>query len=131
QPLNGKGDKILAGENCDVFQLILDVNSGYTDLAMAQSGSLDHAIATGLAYPDRIQDSATMFSYALYENQAVKAFVFNDKNNPASSALTGSATTFGYCYSTNPNARVYIREKDTCTDTYSNGLTSIIAGCVI
>ena len=24
---NGKGDKVLAGENCDVFQLILEVNS--------------------------------------------------------------------------------------------------------
>ena len=105
------------------------MNSGYTDLAMAQSGSLDNAIATGLAYPDRIQDSATMFSYALYENQSVKVFVFNDKNNPASSALTGTATSFGYCYSTNPNARVYIREKDTCMDTYSNGQTSAIPGC--
>lgn len=75
------------------------------------------------------QDSATIFSYALYANQLVKAFVFNDKNNPASSAQTGTATAFGYCHSTKPNARVYIREKDTCTDTYSNGQTSAIPGC--
>ncbi|HWR75639.1 MAG TPA: S8 family peptidase [Thiobacillus sp.] len=129
QPLNGQGDKILAGENCDVFQLILDVNAGFTDLALAQSSTLNNAIATKLAYPDQILDSAAMFSYALYENQPVKAFVFNDKNNPASTALTGTATTFGYCYSTNPNARVYLREKDKCTDTYSNGQTSAIPGC--
>jgi len=130
QPLNGKGDKILAGENCDVFQLVLDVNAGYTDLAMGQSSTLGNAIATKLAYPDRILDSAAMFSYALYANQVVKAFVFNDKNNPASSAQTGTATAFGYCYSTKPNAHVYLREKDKCTDTYSNGQTSPIAGCL-
>ena len=129
QALNGKGDKILAGENCDVFQLILDVNSGHTDLALAQSSTLNNAIATKVAYPDRILDSAAMFSYALYADQLVKTFVFNDKNNPASSAQTGTATAFGYCYSTKPNARVYLREKDQCTDTYSNGQTSTIPGC--
>lgn len=129
QPLNGRGDKILVGENCDVFQLILDVNTGYTDLALAQSSTLNNAIATKLAYPDRIRDSAAMFSYALYENQPVKAFVFNDQNNPSSSAQTGTATAFGYCYSTKSNARVYLRAKDQCTDTYSNGQTSAIPGC--
>jgi len=130
QTLNGKGDKILAGENCDVFQLILDVNAGHTDLALAQSSTLNNAIATKVAYPDRILDSAAMFSYALYADQPVKTFVFNDKNNPASPAQTGTATAFGYCYSTKPNARVYLREKDKCTDTYSNGQTSSIAGCL-
>ncbi|HUX29382.1 MAG TPA: S8 family peptidase [Thiobacillus sp.] len=130
QPLNGKGDKILAGENCDVFQLILDVNSGYTDLAMSQSSTLDNAISTQTPYPDRIFSTADMFSYALYENQAVKTFVFNDKNAPDSSSQTGTATVFGYCYSTNPNARAYIREKDKCTDKYSNGQTSAIEGCL-
>lgn len=129
QPLNGQGDKILAGENCDVFQLVLDVDAGHTDLAMAQSSTLNNAIATKLAYPDRILDSAAMFSYALYTNQLAKAFVFNDQKNPASSAQTGTATAFGYCYSTKPNARVYFREKDKCTDTYSNGQTSAIPEC--
>jgi hypothetical protein len=129
QPLNGKGDKILAGENCDVFQLILDVNTGHTDLAMAQSSTLDNAIASQLAYPDRILESAAMFSYALYENRPAKAFVFNDKNDSMSSAQTGAATVFGYCYSANPNARVYLREKDECTDTSSNGYISAIPGC--
>lgn len=131
QPLNGKGDKILAGENCDVFQMILNVNAGYTDLAMSQSSTLDNAISSQAPYPDRIFNTAGMFSYALYENQMVKTFVFNDKTAPNSSSQTGTATVFGYCYSTNPNARAYIREKDKCTDKYSNGLTSIIAGCSI
>lgn len=130
QPLNGKGDKILAGENCDVFQMILDVNTGHTDLAMSQSSTLDNAISSQVPYPDRIFNTADMFSYALYENRVVKTFVFNDKNAPGSSSQTGTATVFGYCYSTNPNARVYIREKDKCTDKYSNGQTSAIAGCL-
>jgi subtilisin family serine protease len=129
QAFNGKGDKILAGENCDVFQLILDVNSGYTDLAMGQSSTLNNALAAKVAYPDRILDAAAMFSYALYEPQPVKAFVFHDQNNPASSAPIGTATAFGYCYSTNPFARVYLREVDTCTDKFSTGQISVIPGC--
>jgi hypothetical protein len=130
QPLNAKGDKILAGENCDVLQLVLDVTAGYTDLAMAQAATLDNAITTRFAYPDRIWDSAAMFAYTLYANQPLKAFVFSDRNNPASSAQTGTATAFGYCYSTHPNARLYLREKDKCTDTYSNGQTRSISGCL-
>jgi serine protease len=129
QPLNGKGDKILAGEQCDVLQLVLDVTAGHTDLAMGQASTVDGAIAASLAYPDRILDSAEMFAYALYEKQAVKVFVFNDRNSPASAAQTGTATAFGYCYSTAPNARVYLRQEDTCTNRYSNGQTSAIPDC--
>ncbi|MGB4781818.1 S8 family peptidase [Candidatus Methylomirabilis sp.] len=129
QALNGKGDKILAGEHCDVFQLVLDVTAGYTDLAMGQSSTLNSALAAQVAYPDRILDAAAMFSYALYDTQAVKAFVFHDQYNPASSAQIGTATAFGYCYSTNPAARVYLREVDTCTDKDSTGQISAIPGC--
>lgn len=129
QDFNGKGDKMLAGENCDVFQLILDMNSGYADLAMSQSSSIGNAITAQGDYPDRINDTAAMFSFALYEDQPVKAFVFKDKNNTSSAIQIGSGTAFGYCYSTNSNARVYLREKDKCTDKYSNGQTSAIPGC--
>jgi hypothetical protein len=112
-----------------VFQLVLDVNSGYTDLAMAQSSNIGNAINAQNNYVDRIVDTAAMFSYALYADQPVKVFVFKDRNNPASPAHIGTGTVFGYCYSTDPNARVYLREKDLCTDTYSNGQTSAIPGC--
>ncbi len=71
-----------------------------------------------------------MFSYALYGDQPVKTFMFNDRTDPVSPRQTGTATAFGYCYSTRPNARAYIREEDKCTDKYSNGQTSYIVGCV-
>jgi dienelactone hydrolase len=129
QPINGKGDKILAGENCDVFQVILDVNTGFTDLAMGQGSTVTNAVNGKQAYPDRIYDNASMFSYALYSDQPTKAFIFNDKTAPTSSATTGTCTIFGYCYSTNPNARVYLREQDKCTDKTSNGQLSGIPGC--
>lgn len=129
QPLNGKGDKVLVGENCDVFQLILDVNSGYTDLSMGQASSFVTAVAAQSNYPDRILDSAAMFSYALYDNQATKTFAFMDMNNPHSASQIGSGTVFGYCYSTKPAARVYLREKDKCTDKDSSGQTSAMPGC--
>lgn len=130
QPLNARGDKILVGENCDVFQLVLDVNAGYTDLAMSESGTFDGALAAQVAYPDRILDSAAMFSYALYTNQPVKTFSFNDRTASTSPGQTGTATVFGYCYSAKPNARTYLREKDRCLDRFSDGQTRPIAGCV-
>lgn len=129
QPLNARGDKSLVGEGCDIFQLILDVNAGYADIAMGQADTAAGAYAARLAYPDRIVDTAAMFSYAMYDDRPVKTFVFNDRNAPSSGAQIGSATAFGYCYSTNPAARVYLREKDTCLDKYSNGQTGVIAGC--
>ncbi|MDP2253105.1 MAG: S8 family serine peptidase, partial [Thiobacillus sp.] len=124
QPLDGRGDKILAGVDCDVFQLVMDVTSGYTNLAMGQSNTLANAIGTQTAYPDTIQNADAMFAYALYQDQPVKTFVFNDKNNPSSSAQIGTGTVFGYCYSTRPTARVYFQQKDRCTNTYSDGHTT-------
>lgn len=131
QDFNGRGDKALAGENCDVFQLVLDVEYGYTDLAMAQASDLDAAVAAQSDYVDRIVASADMFAYALYENQATKAFVFKDKAAPASSSKIGRGTVFGYCYSADPNARVYLRARNQCLDTFSNGQTKPIAGCTV
>jgi murein DD-endopeptidase MepM/ murein hydrolase activator NlpD len=130
QDVNGRGSKILAGENCDVFQLLLDVNSGYTDLAMAQQGTVNDVVPNQVLYPDRITDSAAMFSYALYDPQPVKAFVFGDRDNPLSSTKLGTNTIFGYCYSTNQDAKVYFRELDKCTDKSAGGLTYPIQGCV-
>jgi alpha-tubulin suppressor-like RCC1 family protein/uncharacterized protein (DUF2141 family) len=130
QDVDGKGSKILAGENCDVFQLLLDVNSGYADLAMAQQNSINDVMANQVLYPDRILDSAAMFSYALYDDKPVKAFVFGDRDNPSSTNKLGKNTIFGYCYSTNQNAEVYFRERDKCTDKSSSGLTYPIQGCV-
>jgi serine protease len=123
QPFNGRGDKMLVGVNCDVFQLVLDVESGYTNLAMGQAGSLNQAVAMRAAYGDRIETAAPMFAYALYDNQPVKTFVFNDQGNPMSSATMGSGTAFGYCYSTRADAHVYFQEKDNCVNHYSNGTT--------
>lgn len=122
QALNGKGDKVLVGVDCDVFQLVTDVTSGFTNLAMGQGSTLANAISTRTAYPDKINSTDAMFAYALYQDQPVKAFVFNDKE--ASSTQTGTVTAFGYCYSTKPTGHVYFQQKDTCINTYSDGLTT-------
>jgi hypothetical protein len=124
QPLNGKGDKVLVGVDCDVFELALDVTSGYTNLAMGQADTLVQALASQGAYADRIQDTDAMFAYALYENKPVKTFAFNSQSTPQPSSQIGAATVFGYCYSSNPNAHVYFHQKDVCTNTYSDGHTT-------
>lgn len=129
QDLNAKGSKVLVGQDCDVFQLVLDVESGYTDISMSQSSGLSNALATQTAYPDRIYDSASMFAYAMYQNVAVKTFSFRDKNNLGSSAKIGTGTVFGYCYSTKANAFVYLQEKDKCLNKFSDGTTQAISSC--
>lgn len=124
QPLNARGDKVLAGVDCDVFQLVLDVKAGRTDLAMGQAASLAAGLASAKPYPDRIVSSAAMFAYSLYGIQQVKSFTFNDQTNLDSADTTGSATVFGYCFSRSPQARVYLHEKDLCQNTYSDGRTT-------
>jgi hypothetical protein len=128
QGVNAKGSKVLTGNNCDVFQLILSVNTGYTDLAMGQADTFAHAVSGQTAYPDRIHSTDAMFSYSLYASQAVKTFSFNDKNTPTLPTQIGVTTMFGYCYSTIPGANVYIHEGDRCLNTYSNG-SSVAATC--
>ncbi|MCD6705990.1 MAG: hypothetical protein LT080_05980 [Thiobacillus sp.] len=130
QDVDARASKVLGGYNCDVFQLVLDATSGFTDLAMFQGNNDTELAASALVYPDRIYDNAAMFSYALYQNKSDKFFRFGDKNNPTSSAQVGEGTIFGYCYSTKPGAYVYFYEEDKCTVKYSDGYVGTIPNCV-
>jgi hypothetical protein len=121
--------KSIVGQDCDVFQLVLDVESGYADIAYAQSSSLSNALSSRTIYNDRIFDWQAMFAYALYQNQATKTFSFGDRNYTSTGFKTGQGTVFGYCYSTKPGARVYFNEKDLCTNRFSDGHTEAIASC--
>jgi hypothetical protein len=123
------GHKSLVGENCDVFQLVLDVESGYTDIAYAESSSLSSALSSATVYVDRIFDYQAMFAYALYQNQATKTFSFADWNYPSTDFETGRGTVFGYCYSTQPGARVYLNDRDLCTNTFPDGHIESIPSC--
>jgi hypothetical protein len=118
--------KSIVGEDCDVFQLVLDVESGYADIAYAQSSSLSNALSSRTVYGDRIFDWQAMFAYALYQDQATKTFSLGDRNYASTGFKTGQGTVFGYCYSTKPGARVYLNQKDLCTNTYSDGHTEAI-----
>lgn len=108
----------LIGIGCDIFQLVLDVEGGHSDIVISegidQGGYL-------LVYPDRIYDNAAMFAYALYTGYSTKSFslfddLLYDTVNQDPSAIVGRATAFGYCFSTNPNAGVvYCNERtDQC-----------------
>ncbi len=130
QGIDGKGSKFLRGYNCDVFQVVLDVTSGYADLEMAQGDSQVELDASMLIYPDRIHDHAAMFSYALYKNKKWKTFRLNDKQAPGSANQVGKGTVFGYCYSTKPDAFASLVEMDKCSIRYSSGGTETVPGCV-
>ncbi len=121
--------KSIVGQDCDVFQLVLDVESGYADIGYAQSSSLSNALSSRTIYNDRIFDWQAMFAYALYQDQAAKIFTFGDRNYLSAGFKTGQGTVFGYCYSTKPGARVYFNEIDLCTNKFSDGHTEAIASC--
>ncbi|CAK0748882.1 hypothetical protein CCP4SC76_190010 [Gammaproteobacteria bacterium] len=111
-PLNG--DQVLVGADCDVLQLMLDVSSGSTRIAMGQAANLTSALANTAPYENEIRSSGAVFSYTLYRDQPVKVFRFS-----AQGAAT--ATVFGYCYGTEPSAHVYLHEPSVCINTYSDG----------
>jgi len=121
--------KSIVGDDCDVFQLVLDVESGYADIGFAQSSSLSNALSSRTIYNDRIFNWQAMFAYALYQDQNIKTFSLGDRNYLSTGVKTGQGAVFGYCYSTKPGARVYFNQRDLCTNTYSDGHTEAIASC--
>jgi hypothetical protein len=114
KPVNANAIKALLGYQCDVFQLVLDVKSGFTDLAMYDNG-------IEYLYPDRIWSTAPMFAYALYSQQEQKAFGLWDNTEGVSDGQVGTATFFGYCFSTKPDAYVLMYDEATQTCTRSDG----------
>jgi hypothetical protein len=127
QPVSGIAAKAdtLAGYNCDVFQMLLDVESGYTDIALLES-----AVASNTAqiYSDRIHAGAPMFSYTLYAAEPVKTFALGQfLDGAAATGDIGTVTVFGYCFSTRADAKVlYYDGAGTCH--LSGGTTVSCAG---
>lgn len=122
--VNAKFSKSLVGINCDVLQVVLDVDSGFTDIGYAEINNINELQSSLFIYKDRIFDFHKMFSYSLYKNKYLKEFVFGDNNATTSSTqIIGSGTFFAYCYSTKPGAYVYLYEGDKCQVKFSNGAT--------
>lgn len=109
KPVYSNSLKMIAGYHCDVFQLLLDVKSGYTDITMYAGQSYD--------YPDRIVDTAAMFAYSLFNQAEYKVFGLQ-RNTEGIDEQIGTATFFGYCYSTQPDAKVlyYDEKTQVCSD---------------
>lgn len=111
----------LVGNNCDVFQLVLDVDSGYADISMNEGSSY-------IQYPDRIRDLHKMFAYTLYKNSEWKSFALHDKDEVQPDKSIGSATAFAYCFSTNPDAYVFVWDQKANTCKHSDGY--VLTSCV-
>lgn len=111
----------LVGNNCDVFELVLDVESGYSDISMNEGSGYTQ-------YPDRIRDYHKMFAYTLYKNSEWKSFVLNDKDEVQPDKNIASATAFAYCFSTNPDAYVLVWDQKSNTCTHSDGY--VLTSCV-
>lgn len=117
QPVYAGNAQALIGIGCDIFQLVMDVENGYTDLAIFEginSGGYD------VLYPDRIYANAAMFAYALYSGHTDKGFEFYDNRLYGApgvdpNRIVGRGTAFGYCFSTNPGAAVFACDEVNCS----------------
>ncbi|MDR2259825.1 MAG: serine protease [Azoarcus sp.] len=112
-PVAADQAKTLVGYNCDVFQLLLDVDSGYTDIVLHESSAMD--------YPDRIYDHAAMFSYALYSTSPRKGFGL--RGNRGGGGQIGAVTAFGYCFSSHADAKALLHDAATGICQLSNKTT--------
>lgn len=126
QDYYANGSTSIGSYNCDVFQLVLDVEDGYADLNMYRG---DTSLSSS-KYPDRIYSSASMFSYMLYGADKYKLFSFEDNNGAATSiSKIGKGTVFGYCLSSNSDAFVFLEDRAQCIFKFSDGSTSSISNC--
>jgi hypothetical protein len=122
QPVNTMGaEKRLIGYNCDVFELVLDVESGFTDLVMTEG-------STVLNYPDRIDAGAAMFAYTLYAQEQIKSFTLLG-TGPGATQQVGTATFFGYCFSTDPTGAVLLYDQADQSCRLSNG--DVVPNCPV
>lgn len=119
KPIHSNYGKSIVGYNCDILQLLLDVENGYSDVWIGQGD-------TDFGYPDRIYDYHSVFSYALYKPDALKYFTLWDNQVGISNFQTGTANFFGYCLSTKTDAFVFMYDASNGTCTYSDGL---VIGC--
>ncbi|MDR2688419.1 MAG: trypsin-like peptidase domain-containing protein [Azoarcus sp.] len=112
QPISGLAAQVktLAAYNCDVFQILLDVESGFTDLTIREGATASGPRTT---YSDRLYDTGAMFSYALYSSSPVKLFGLARYRDSGSSASIGTVTVFGYCFSTRTDAVVLMHDANT------------------
>ncbi|MDR2689323.1 MAG: hypothetical protein LBB76_06150 [Azoarcus sp.] len=113
--------KTFAAYNCDVFQVLIDVESGFVDLS-TREGPTAHGPHN--IYPDRLYDTAAMFSYTLYSSAHAKSFRLGRYlDDASSSAPVGTATVFGYCFSTRTDAVVLIHDASTGLCHRNGGIT--------
>ncbi|MDR2690665.1 MAG: hypothetical protein LBB76_13050 [Azoarcus sp.] len=120
-PIKTGEAKRLVGRNCDVFEIVLDVESGFTDLAMTEGN-------VSFDYSDRIHADAAMFAYTLYSQQRIKSFALVGRESGATRQV-GSATFFGYCFSTKEDGQVALYDESDHSCLLSDG--TVVQNCQI
>lgn len=110
------------GINCDVLQVVFKMDAGSTAFRYVQSDNSTTANTptSRTWYPDTIYSNQAMFAYALYQNRTYKVFGFEDRVRNTSASI-GNGSFFAYCYSTNPGARIFLWDGESCRIKYSNG----------
>ncbi|MBK6322643.1 hypothetical protein [Candidatus Aalborgicola defluviihabitans] len=118
------------GINCDVFQVVFKMDTGSTDFRYVQTNS--SAVANTLSartwFPDTIFSYQSPFAYNLSNTATYKVYGFESGVYNGNASI-GRGTFFAYCFSTNPNAYVFLWDGESCRIKYSNG-SSVASVCM-
>lgn len=110
------------GVNCDVFQVLFKMDTGSTSFRYVESNSSSTAntLSARTWFPNPLYSYQSQFAYNLNGSATYKVFGFESATLNGYSS-TGRGTFFAYCLSTNPNARIFMWDGESCTVKYSNG----------
>jgi hypothetical protein len=113
------------GVDCDVFQVLFKMDSGSTSFRHVQSnsGSTANTLSARTWFPNPLYSYQSQFAYSLSDTAAYKVFGFESATLNGFSS-TGRGTFFAYCFSTNPNARIFLWDGESCRVSYSNGTSA-------
>lgn len=118
------------GVNCDLFQVLFKMDNGSTDFRYVETNSSATAntLSARTWFPNTIYSYQSPFAYNLSTSATYKVFGFESGVYNSTRSI-GSGSFFAYCFSTNPNAYIFLWDGESCRVKYSNG-SSVSSVCM-
>lgn len=118
------------GVNCDIFQVLFKMDNGSTNFRYVQTNSTATAntLSARTWFPSTLYSYQSPFAYNLSNSATYKVYGF-ESGTLNGNASIGRGTFFAYCFSTNPNAYVFLWDGESCRIKYSDG-TSVASICM-
>lgn len=118
------------GVNCDILQVLFKMDSGGTAFRYLQTNTAATAntLSARTWFPNTIYSYQSQFAYNMSDSATYKVYGFESATLNGNASI-GRGTFFAYCFSTNPNAYIFMWDGESCRIKYSNGST-IASDCM-